>query len=347
MPRKSKDSEPIAESHDPVALMMAALLPLHRAVTVEWLADAAATAAERGFGAPFAFVYFESAEGVLEYRAPASDLRRRSIERAADAFGAQLRARLDPDALGDASDGPGSWTIAGSELFAGRSDASKSAAARRALGVERVTVVPLETAGERIGALALMLARDVPDELQKLLADHVACAAVNLRNAQAAREQGVTDAVRSVFDARKMETDLQRELARAERYKREVSIVVVQATNLRLLREQFGRFLTDRLLQRLGELLAQNARNIDEIGAYKDSGYTMILAEAELEAAAGAARRLLALAGEARIDGKPVPGLELHLVAGWATCPADGTTTDSIFAAAETRMYGGEETQVA
>ncbi|MHB8378099.1 MAG: diguanylate cyclase [Dehalococcoidia bacterium] len=339
------------DSKDPVATMMAALLPVHRAVTLEWLVDAAATAAERGLGAPFAFVYFEEQDGRLEHRPPASDLRRRSLQRVADAFGAALRPKLDParaPVLDEALEGQAAATIEAAALFAGQIDAAASAAARAALGVERVAVVPLETAGERVGALVLMLSRDVDDGLLKLLGDHVACAAVNLRNAQTAREHGVTDVVRSVFDARKLETDLQRELTRADRFKREVSVVVIEATNLRLLREQFGGFLSDRLLQRLGEALAQNARDIDIIGAYKDSGYTMILAEAQLDGAAAAARRLLASAEEVRLDGRPVPGLELHLAAGWATCPADGATTDAMFAAAERRMYQPDaEAQVA
>src|SRR5205085_1619449 len=95
---------------------------------------------------------------------------------------------------------------------------------------------------------------------------------------------------------RKLETDLQRELGRAARYQRQVSIVVLEATNLGLLREQFGAFLTDRLLQRLGESLAQGARDVDTLGAYKASGYTMILAEAHTEGAGVAARRMLAKA---------------------------------------------------
>ena len=337
MPR-TKIHSPRNESEDPVATMMSALLPVHRAVTVGWLVDAAVTAAERGLGAPFALVYFEEQDGRLEYRAPASDLRRRSLQRLTDAFGARLRTKLDASrspALAEALEGPGAATIDPAELFAG----PVAATAGPALGLTRAAIAPLETAGERIGALALMLSGEVDDALVKLLADHVACAAVNLRNAQAAREYGVTDVVRSVFDETKLETDLQRELTRAARFKREVSIVVIEATNLRLLHDQFGRFLTDRLLQRLGESLAQNARDIDVIGAYKDSGYTMILAEAQLEGAAAAARRLLASAQEVRLDGRPVPGLELHLVAGWATCPADGATTDAVFAAAERRMY--------
>lgn len=339
-----------SENTDPVATMMSALLPLHRAVTTEWLVDAAATAAERGLGAPFVLVYLEEQDGRLERRAPASDLRRRSLQRAVDAFGGRIVRKLDPvrsPAIAEALESHDAATISAAELFEGVDEAAISEAQKQ-LGVARVAVVSLETAGERIGALVVMLAQDVDDALLKLLGDHLACAAVNLRNSQAAREHGVTDVVRSVFDARKMETDLQRELTRAQRHKREVSIVVIEATNLRLLREQFGRFLTDRLLQRLGESLAQHAREIDIIGAYKDSGYTMILAEAELEGAATAARRLLEAAQDVRLDGRDVPGLDLHLVAGWATCPADGVTTDSIFEAAERRMYDeARDSQVA
>jgi diguanylate cyclase (GGDEF)-like protein len=222
------------------------------------------------------------------------------------------------------------------ELFAA---APSAADAQNTLGIDKLCIAPLNTAGERLGALLLMLPEDADLERVRLLADHIACAAVNLRNTEVARSQGVTDVVRSVFDERKLETDLQRELTRASRYKRQLSIVVIEATNLALLREQFGGFLSDRLLQRLGESLAQGARDVDTLGAYKESGYTMILDEAHTEGASVAARRLLAKAQEARIEGQNVPGLELHLVVGWATYPADGTSTPALFTAAERRMY--------
>ncbi|MEX0749910.1 MAG: hypothetical protein WD359_03800, partial [Dehalococcoidia bacterium] len=73
--------------------------------------------------------------------------------------------------------------------------------------------------------------------------------------------------------------------------------------------------------------------------AYRESGYTMILTEATPEGAAAAATRLLASAERTRLD-EEVPGLELHLASGWATCPTDGSTSDALFAAAERRMYG-------
>src|SRR5438445_11904810 len=80
-----------------VAEIMAAILPIHRAVTIEWLVDAAATAAERALNAPYTFVYFEEQDGRLSYKPPVSDLRRRSIQPEIDAFDPNDRdAKLDP-----------------------------------------------------------------------------------------------------------------------------------------------------------------------------------------------------------------------------------------------------------
>jgi GGDEF domain-containing protein len=88
----------------------------------------------------------------------------------------------------------------------------------------------------------------------------------------------------------------------------------------------------------VGQALAQHSRDIDVIGQYKESGYSMVLSEASPEAARQATGRLLAIAQEAARDVR-VPGLELHLAAGWASYPVDGRATDAVFAAAERRMY--------
>jgi diguanylate cyclase (GGDEF)-like protein len=340
---------PRKKTHDPqddaVSIMMEALLPVHAALTLDWLADGAATAAERALDAPFAFVYFEDEDGRLECTTPASDLRRRSVQRLIDALDYDIwRRKLDPGEspqLAEALDTGNLVSTSVAGFLATFTGAEKADDAARALALATVAIAPLETAGERLGALVLLAHEEPHASRVRLLAQHVACAAVNLRNAQTARDATIIDVARSVFDARKLESELQRELSRAGRYKRELSLVVIEATNLGLLREQFGRFLTDRLVEHLGEALAQHAREIDVIGAYKESGYTMVLAEATREGAAAAARRLLASADAVRLD-EQVPGLELHLAAGWASCPADGATSRALFAAAERRMYGLE-----
>ena len=350
MAPKNRSINDTAAGLDPTATMMAALLPLHTAVTPEWLVDAAATACERALNAAFSFVLFQEGD-LLEYRGPASDVRRRSIQRATDALGEPFRRKLKASVLPSLAAAletgqPTQEPLA--DFFSPLLGKEPARTAQIRLGVEFAAATPLDCAGQRVGALVVLSHRPVAEQHLKLLGEHIAAAAVNLRQSSAVREQAVmVDVARSVFDARKLETELQRELTRSTRYKREVSIVVIEATNLRLLTERFGEFLVQRFVQRLGEALAQHSRDIDVIGAYKDSGYVMVLSEAGAEGAGLAAQRLLAHAQEVELDGDRVPGLELHLAAGHASSPADGTTTDALYAAAERRMYDSPSTQVA
>jgi diguanylate cyclase (GGDEF)-like protein len=227
--------------------------------------------------------------------------------------------------------------------LSGLSVEGAAAVAQSPLGETSLAFVPLGWAGERFGALLLVFVEEPDVPLLAPFADHVACAMANLNPVQAALAPGDTDAIRSVFDARKLESELQKELSRAARYRHEVSVVVIEATNLRLLQERFGRLLTGQLFERLGAALAQNARDVDVIGAYKQSGYTMILTQAPPDGARAAAERLLSTAERLKLSAEGAPGLELHLASGWATSPEDGLTADAIFAVVERRMYDGAE----
>jgi len=332
---------------DPASMIMAALLPLHTAATLDWLADAVCTGAETALGSTFTLLYLEGQDGTLERKLPASDIRRRSVQRGIDAFGeTAFPPRLDPagaPAVAEALESGAPIVGPASDAFRGLVDEPRASEAQQSLGASCAVLAPMDSSGERVGLLVMLAVRRPSAEHARLFAEHAACAAVNLRQSVAAREHGVIDVARSVFDARKIESELQKELARGVRYKRPVAIAVIEATNLRLLRERFGAFLTEQLLQRLGGALAEGARDIDVLGAYKESGYTMILTEATPEGVRIAAERLLAIAQRTRVAADDVPGLELHLACGWATSPADGTTTDALFAAAEARMYGSAE----
>lgn len=339
--RRATDQLAPPDTGDRVSTAMSLLLTLHRAPTAGWLADATATAAEGIIGATHALVYFEEHDGRLERHRPASDIRRRVEERLLDAFGPALRGKLDPTRaplVGQALDGMSVVCAAPEEALAGVVAEDDATAGGEETRVRFVSIAPLAHAGERLGALVLFH-EERPDERHvQLFADHVALAAVALRPASGAREVATADITRSIFDERKLERELQRELSRVERYARDLSLVIIEATNLRLLRERFGRFLVERLVERLGGALAQNSRDIDVIGSYKDRGYAMVLTEAASAGAEVALARLLSVARQTKLD-EGVPGLELHLAAGWASAPADGTTSEALFAAAERRMY--------
>jgi diguanylate cyclase (GGDEF)-like protein len=232
------------------------------------------------------------------------------------------------------------------ELFAPLIDEVRSGEAATELSVANACAAPIESAGERFGVLVLLSDAAIVPERARLLADHAAAALLNLSKDEAPN-QSAADPTRAIFDPRKVEQELQRELARGQRYARDVSICVIEATNLKLLRERFGSELTDRLYDQLGAVLARQARDVDIIGAYKQSGYTMVLTEASASGVESAAERLLSAAASVTLEGERVPGLELHIASGCATSPEDGSGAEALFAAAERRMYGGAAERVA
>jgi diguanylate cyclase (GGDEF)-like protein len=321
---------------------MSALLPIHAAATPEWLVDAACAAAERGLGASGALVYFDAQDGRLRRRKPASRGRRGGDQRLAKALASGLLPEtIDPRRLpyvAEALDS-GAPLITPFNEFFGDAPKSQVEAAALALAADMVGISEVEAAGDRLGVLLVFGDSTLNPHHLRLLAEHIACAETNLRSASTERDAPVVDVARAVFDARKLDAELQREMTRALRYKREVSICVIEATNLRLLRERFGAGLTDSLLERLGSVLAAHSREIDIIGAFKESGFTMVLTEANASGADAAASRLRAEVDNLAPEDGAVPGLELHLAVGWATCPHDGVTPEALFAAAERRMY--------
>jgi diguanylate cyclase (GGDEF)-like protein len=344
MPRRPRTVETTnpGPHNDAIANVMAMLLPVHAALTTDWLSDATATAAERTVNAAYTFIYLEQPDGTLAHKAAASDIRRRTEQKAIDVFGKNVLAEtIDPaqaPGLSSALDIETPTIANASDLFEGRAERAALSAAQQALAIDELALVPLISAGERLGALLLMIVGRPESEHIRLLASHVACALVNLNQTASQQPFAATEVVRTVFDERKTEIELQRELLRAERYRREASICVIEATNLRMLRERFGTSLTERLLEKVGRTMAQHSRDIDAIGQYKESGYTMILSEASPEGAQLATKRLITIAQEGAAD-PSAPGLELHFAAGWASYPSDGRTTDALFAATKRRMY--------
>lgn len=334
-----------------VPSMMTALLHIHAAPTRAALADAIAGACEQIDGAQHAFIFFEREDGMLLYRPPASEPRRRSHGRAIQELGAELLTRAvdanDVSVLAEALDSDTVVAAPVASVFTLRSS-GRSAPTDQTTATTRAFAAAITGAGDRYGALLVLGTEATDAERVRLLAAHTGAACAKLGAADAiAEEATAAGAIPSIFDARKLESELQRELARSQRYGRDVSICVIEATNLSLLRERFGTALTDQLYDHLGAELARHARDIDIIGAYKQSGYTMVLAEAAPAGVEAAAQRLAAAARAVGLPGASIPGLELHLAVGWATAPEDGAASEDLFAAAQRRMYGDLTRRVA
>jgi diguanylate cyclase (GGDEF)-like protein len=328
--------------NDPTVLGEA-LLRLHSATSEAWLVEAAMAAAERSLGALYTFVFLFDSSGRLVGQQSPSEGRARSLSRAHSALGQPLaRLKLTPSddtllALSLRERHP--ITIDSlAEALNQVIDSETCQQAQQQLGIANCCVSPIEMSAEQLGVALLLFGNEhAPISHVTLLCEHLARALLNLREQEAGRRRGELDAVRWVSDERRFAEQFERELGRANRHQRPLSILLMRVANFQEVRAQLGRFLADRLLRRIGAILSEQIRGSDFLGAYGDDGFALIMAEANAAAAAEAAQRLMPMTSSVQLEGGGTP--TPHLYYGTATFPEDGSTVEALIAAAEVRLH--------
>jgi diguanylate cyclase (GGDEF)-like protein len=329
------------------------LLGVHSAPTSGWLADAAATAAERGLGALYAVLYLMDSSGQLVGERPASKERMRALARVQQALQADLtRLRFYPgERSALASTMRGGRAAAHSELSRAiplNVDAEVLDIGQRRLGITQAWLAPLQWDGESLGLLLLLMPERPPAPLAhaELLGRHVAVAVNNLREKDAGRKRGEIDAVRWVYDERRFSEQLAQEIRRAQRHGRPLSILLLRLQNLDQLRVRYGRFLAEQVLRRVAGRLDDAMRDTDFLGASREDGFAAILVETDGEGAGRAEERLMT--GLDPMEALPhagLTGLGVRLSCATATLPQDGESAEELTAVAEARL-GQRETGV-
>lgn len=339
---KSKQRNLGPSPYEEPTVLAEALLGIHSAVTEEWLVEAVMTAAERSLGALHTFVFLADASGQLAGRESPSETRARALNRVHKALGQPLaRLKLSPDAE----------TPVGVTFTEHRPLSSEHLAdllghvvkpedceqAQKRLGATWWCLSPVEISAQHLGVALFLFGKErAPLSHIKLVCDHLAQALINLRQRDAARHRGEIDPVRWVSDERRLTEQMERELGRAIRHERPLSVLVLRVANLEDVHERFGRFLAERLLRRLGAILSEQIRSSDFLGSYREDGFAVIMAETSAEAASQAAGRLLPLV--LRADPEWAEGPQPDLRYGVAAFPEDGSSPDSLLAAAEARL---------
>jgi diguanylate cyclase (GGDEF)-like protein len=328
--------------NDPTVLGEA-LLRLHSATTDGWLMDAAMAAAERSLSALYTFIFLFDSSGRLAGQQPPSEARARSLSRVHSALGqplARLKLTLTDDAplVLPLRERHPIVTDSLADALKQVIDPETCQQAQRQLGIARCCLTPIEMSSEQLGvALFLFGNQHAPIPHATLLCEHLARALLNLREREAGRRRGELDAVRWVSDERHFAEQFERELGRANRHQRPLSILLVHLANLQEVRAQFGHFLAERLLRAIGTVLSDQIRGSDFLGAYREDGFALIMAEADAAAAAQTAQRLMPMASSVQLEGDATP--TPHLRYATATFPENGSTVEALIAAAEVRLH--------
>jgi diguanylate cyclase (GGDEF)-like protein len=207
--------------------------------------------------------------------------------------------------------------------------------------------VPLVSQDRLIGVLAVGRKegrRPYPAEeldLLNLLAYHVATVFENARLFESATYEGLTGLLRreAILE------QLDRELERAARYDRPLTIAMADLDHFKQVNDRHGHLAGDALLRRVAQVLSEGLRSTDWIGRYGGEEFLLVLPETDLAGAAAVAEKIRSLVQGTWVpmdDGKPARvtlSIGLASLAEVAGIGGERPTGRDLIAAADRSLY--------
>jgi diguanylate cyclase (GGDEF)-like protein/putative nucleotidyltransferase with HDIG domain len=154
-----------------------------------------------------------------------------------------------------------------------------------------------------------------------------------------AQQDSLTDPLTGLPNTRFMLLHLSRELARAERLKSEVALLVMDLDNFKDINDTYGHHVGDRALREVASVLRTAIRPYDICVRYAGDEFIVVLPGCGAEEAER--KRIEAQRSVDQVMFEVRPGRHLPLAAsvGAAVFPHDGGTYEALLATADSRMY--------
>jgi diguanylate cyclase (GGDEF)-like protein len=152
-------------------------------------------------------------------------------------------------------------------------------------------------------------------------------------------EDSLTDALTGLPNRRSMFVHLSRELARAERLKSEVALIVMDVDGFKAINDTYGHQVGDHALREVAAALQCALRPYDLCVRYAGDEFIIVMADCSREVADAKRRELQDRIAEIELEVRPGRRIQLAVSAGAAVFPEDGTSYEALLADADHQMY--------
>jgi diguanylate cyclase (GGDEF)-like protein len=209
--------------------------------------------------------------------------------------------------------------------------------------------VPMVAQGDSLGVLSIddpqlcdsahprLLQRK--KELATTVAEQISLAFANLTLRETLKYQAVRDPLTGLFNRRHMEESLERELRRAARSAKSVTVLMIDIDHFKLFNDTFGHEAGDILLRELGSVFSSVIRGGDIACRYGGEEFLLILAEASLEAGYERAVKLKEQVANLQIRHRGETLRRITVSIGVAAFPEHGTSAAQIVRLADQALY--------
>jgi diguanylate cyclase (GGDEF)-like protein len=213
-----------------------------------------------------------------------------------------------------------------------------------ATSLQSALVCPLVINERFIGTLAVyhIDAGCYTDDHRRLLDRVCEQAAAVIYNSivfEQTQEDSLTDPLTGLPNTRSMFMHLTRELARAERLKQQVSLLVMDLDHFKQINDNHGHHVGDRALREIAAVLRAAIRPYDICVRYAGDEFIVVLSGCGAEEAEQKRIELQQAIDDVVFEVRPGKRLQLGISIGAAVFPHDGDTYETLLATADGRMY--------
>lgn len=180
-------------------------------------------------------------------------------------------------------------------------------------------------------------------EILEVIADYSAIAIENARNFARIQQLVITDELTGLFNASYLLDFLDYELARAKRYRTNVSVVFIDLDHFKDVNDTHGHLVGSRLLSEVGALIHANVRKTDMAARYGGDEFVLVLPNTDK---AGALRLAKNLRNKLRsTEFLTGYGMNIKITGsfGLASYPVDADSKLSLVRLADKAMYAAKD----
>jgi diguanylate cyclase (GGDEF)-like protein len=153
------------------------------------------------------------------------------------------------------------------------------------------------------------------------------------------QEDSLTDPLTGLPNTRFLFMHLTRELARAERLKSELSLMVMDLDHFKEINDSHGHHVGDGALCEVARVLRAAIRPYDICVRYAGDEFIVVLSGCSADEAAQKRQELQEGVDAVYFEARPGKRLPLGISVGMAVFPQDGESYESLLATADNRMY--------
>ncbi|HYV68079.1 MAG TPA: diguanylate cyclase, partial [Myxococcales bacterium] len=215
-------------------------------------------------------------------------------------------------------------------------------------GLGALKIFPLRAGEVTVGAMVCGTRRrdGLPDPVQaglSMLSLQSAAAVVRTRLYEQAERLATTDGLTGLLNRRTFGTQLAARVREAQRYRRPLSLLLLDVDHFKKVNDTHGHPAGDAVLRGVAAVARAQARETDLVARYGGEELAVVLPETDAAGARAIAERLRA-AVESTAHATDQGPLRVTISVGVATWPGGGQTGDELLTTADRALYRAKQT---